>query len=372
MYQIPFNPRPPRNCGECGHLADCGGLEGDAFSKGCFARCTEYCQHHGCDLACPCLHLTFPDLLQEAGGLWAPPQRPLVEFNHAHLPPYVAQIDHGGRRDTALREEIVAVPLYALVGRDRRGKYGVRYNSREAIRDALRISQRTAIIVTSAVPDHHLEDFWEAHVQRGILARLAQLGILAMTVPNFSFMLDVPRLNSLRNLSRLFRVAERMSDAGIATILHLQASTRRDWERWARVLLDHRQATCVALEFQTGTSRRETGDRYYSGLLALQNALGRSLHPLVMAGAGRMKNLQQDFRSFTVVDSMPFIKTMKRRELIRLSRDQWKWRFKPTMPLESLSLRLAQNISAHRTRLLERSGAQPGATDQQLLLSSAA
>jgi hypothetical protein len=53
------------------------------------------------------------------------------------------------------------------------------------------------VIVSSIAPDQPLEDFWASHISEGTLQQLASLRLLAMTVPNFSFMLDVPRINSL-------------------------------------------------------------------------------------------------------------------------------------------------------------------------------
>jgi hypothetical protein len=373
MYQTPYKPRPPESCAECGFLDDCGGLEGKAYAKGCFARCVEHCQYHGCDVACPCLHLNFPDLLEEAGGLWAPPERELTALISAStLPYYIAQIDHGGSRDAALREEIVAVPLSALVGRVRRGWYDVRFDSPAALRHALKLSEETDIIVSSVAPDQVLEDFWEEHVARDILPRLALLRLRAMTVPNFSFMTDVTRLNSLRNLSRMFRVAERISGAGIATILHLQASTRHDWGKWTDVLRAQSSVATVALEFQTGPKQKEIGDRYYCGLVGLQDSIGRSLHPLVIAGGGRMRQMKTHFRSFTVIDSTPFIKTMKRRLLIRIGPGRWKWRRRFTSPKQSLSQRLVLNVNAHRRRFHEIIGIIPDLGNQRFLFPPAA
>jgi hypothetical protein len=220
-------------------------------------------------------------------------------------------------------------------------------------------------------PDRYIEDFWAEHGVKQIPSKLAQLGIAAMTVPNYSFMRDVPRTNSLYNLSRIFRAAEAISEAGIATILHLNASTKKDWERWLGVLKEQSHLSCVCAEFQTGTSSHEIGDNYFAGLLNLQNLLGRALHPFVLAGAGRLRQLEDNFISFTAVDATPFIKTMKRQILYRRN-GFWKWRRKRTPIGGSLSRRLATNIELHRTRQLERIGRAPEKADRQLLLRQAA
>jgi hypothetical protein len=298
-----------------------------------------------------------------------PPRHPLVGFDPRALPIYVPQINHGWQRSEALDEPWVTVPLYIIAGRDVKQRYDVRFKSGDELRAALRLAPQTNIIVTSVTPDCYIEDFWAEHNVKQIPAKLADLGIAAMTVPNFSFMRDIPRTNSLYNLSRIFRAAEAISAAGIATILHLNASTKKDWERWLGVLKEQSHLSCVCLEFQTGTSCREIGDSYFTGLVNLQHSLGRALHPCVLAGAGRLCQLRDNFDSFTVIDATPFIKTMKRRLLYRAN-GFWKWRRKRTPIGGSLSDRLATNIESHRIRQLQRIGCEPEKAHGQLLLPS--
>ena len=354
MYQFPYRPRPPQSCGECAFLPDCGGLDGPAYAHGCFRRCVEKCQFAGCDMACPCLHLTFPDRLEEAGGLWAPPERKLVPFVNCNtLPLYIAQIDHGSCRDTPLDVPAVVIPLSAIVGRRRNGKYDVRFSSPEALRERLRIGKDCEIIVSSIAPDQVIEDFWESHVSRSILPKIANLQLRGMTVPNYSFMLDVPRINSIYNVSRMFRVAERMSEAGIPTILHIQASTRYDWARWKDVLREEVGCSTIAAEFETGPSTKPIGNAYFAGLADLQQGVGRPLHLIAVAGAGRLREMRTTFNSLTIVDSTPFLKTVHRQKLIRIALLKWKWRPNLTKPGETLSDLLRWNVDAQAERIRE-------------------
>lgn len=300
-----------------------------------------------------------------------PPSEPLCGFDPTELPLYIPQINHGGRRDKDLDEPWVTVPLYVLARRDRRQRYLVRFQSGEELRRALRVPAHTKIIVTSAVPDNYIEDFWAEHRVRQVPERLAALGLSAMTVPNYSFMLDVPRTNSLYNLSRIFRAAEAISAAGIPTLPHLNASTKKDWERWLEVLRDQPHISGVSLEFQTGTSHQEIGDKYFAGLIDLQQLLGRPLHPFVLAGGGRLGALQKHFQSFTVIDSTPFFKTMKRQILVPFQGGA-KWRRRRTAPGASLSSRLATNIERHRNRFLSQLGLPIQTGRGQLLLGTRA
>jgi hypothetical protein len=130
--QFPLNPRPPQSCDECAFFRLCGGLEGEAFSQGCFQRCSSKCLQKGCDVACPGLHLTFPDLLEDVGGLCSPPSLPLQPYNGA-FSHYIPQIDHGSSRAAALNEDVVVIPLTALIQKDKRGRLRVRYTSPETL-----------------------------------------------------------------------------------------------------------------------------------------------------------------------------------------------------------------------------------------------
>jgi hypothetical protein len=370
MHFYPVNPSPVPSCADCGFLEHCGGLEGDDFLRGCFQRCDSHCRIHGCDVVCPSVPLFLGQLFGDVGGICLPPRQRLVKFNPKALPSYIPQINHGWQRTEVLNEPWITVPLYVVAGRDVNRRYDVRFKSGDELREALRLAPQTKIIITSVAPDRYIEDFWAEHSVKQIPAKLAQLEIAAMTVPNYSFMRDVPRTNSLYNLSRIFRAADAISNAGMPTILHLNASTRKDWERWLSVLKEQSQLSCVCLEFQTGTSSREIGDNYFAGLLDLQNKLGRALHPFVLAGGGRLQQLDENFVSFTVIDATPFIKTMKRQVLYHKN-GFWKWKRKRTPLGSSLSKRLARSIELHRTRQLKQIGRGPEKPSAQLLLSHA-
>jgi hypothetical protein len=216
------------------------------------------------------------------------------------------------------------------------------------------LSNETEIVATSVGHDQPLEDFWAEHVQRDILPSLAQLNLKAMTVPNYSFMVDVQRINSLYNLTRIYRLSERMTAAEIPTVMHLQASTRRDWMRWATVLRDQPMLSVVALEFQTGARRQKFGNHYYAGLVRLQDEVGRSLHPLVIGGSGRVRDLARHFDSFSICDSTPFMKTVYRQEILAAKIAAGGSVQHPTEPGDSLSDLFAHNITARRARLFHK------------------
>lgn len=360
------------SCAECGWLDQCGGLPGDGFERGCFDRCTSWCAHHGCDMACPTNAMAFADKVSEVEGLDTLPRGRVLTPNAFPLPIFVPQIDHGGSRTTLLDEKVVSIPLHRIITQDRLKRARMLYNTPEEVRRNFKLSQRTQFIITSVCPDRWIESFWEVHRSRHLLDSIAALRPLAMTVPNFSFMLDVPRTNNLYNFGRMFRLSERMTSAGIPTVFHLNALTQFDWNRWRDVLKEQPESKLVSLEFQTGAEHKHFGDEYFAHLVSLQDVLGRALHPLMLAGAGKLRELDGCFDSFTVIDANPFIKTMNR-QVLRKWGAKWKWRPEPTLPGTSLSPRLVQNIAAQRARYNERLGlAAEGGGRQRLLLPAAA
>lgn len=370
-YQFPINPKPPKSCRECSFLTDgCGGLRGEEFEKGCFQRCVTHCTKYGCDMVCPNSALLFPDYCEDVGGLGTTPELPLVTLSSAGLPIYIPQINHGSRRTILLNEDWVSTPLYVVVGKDRRGRFQVRFKSPEEIRNYLKVAAHTRIIVTGVGPDRTIEDLWESHVTRGIPDQLAALGIVAMTTPNYSFMSDVPRHNSLYNLTRIFRVAERLSEAGIATVPHLNASNDQDWERWLEFFREQTDVVCGCVEYQTGARRKEFGNYYFSKLVEMRDKLGRPIHPIAVGGSGKLMDFEGNFPSYTIIDSTPFMKTMKRQELSAIM-NRWKWRKKPTRLRATLNGLLAQNIRFYRMRQMNRIGRSPDGGLGQLLLPAA-
>jgi hypothetical protein len=170
----------------------------------------------------------------------------------------------------------------------------------------------------------------------------------------------------------MFRLAERLTEAGIPVVLHLQASTRFDMSRWRDVFQMQPSANYVTLEFQTGPSNKEIGDRYYFGLRGLQEGLGRPLHPLVVAGGGRIRDLRKDFRTFSVIDSVPFMRTMKRRVLKAIPGGGWRWSKELTPEGELLDTRLVNNIGSYRKRMLDGLGISHSWEQEHSLFTSAA
>jgi hypothetical protein len=189
----------------------------------------------------------------------------------------------------------------------------------------------------------HLERFWEYLEERQYPEKLATLGITYITAPNFSFPLDVPRPEHLVNRSRSLKCAERFTRAGLNVIPHLNAYNETDYEAWSDFLKEHSGISIVALEFQTGLSKVQKAKWHISKLLNIQQSLGRGLH-LIAVGGRRHLRLLTGFSGISIIDSVPFIRTTKRR---RLELSDGKWNFSRTKVQASLHSLLQYNVATY-------------------------
>jgi hypothetical protein len=86
-----------------------------------------------------------------------------------------------------------------------------------------------------------------------------------------------------------------------------------DWDFHESFLRAHPEVDQIALEFQTGLARLDRAALVFERLAAIQDRLQRRLH-LFAIGASRYRTeLPKRFDTFTILDSMPFMKAVKRR-----------------------------------------------------------
>jgi hypothetical protein len=354
----------PRNCGECAFLSDCGGWDDHRRDEGCFQRCLA-CFTSPCDCTCPLNTVLFDRSVEEVRGLstmpsqFSPPQSP-----PSSLPIYLPQIYHGSGRSHPLTEPWVAIPLHYVCRLDKRGRIDLLFDSRRQLCERLKIHEDANLVLTAVSPDRFIEAFWEHHKRMKLLKRIAEWEVAGMTTPNYSFTNDTPRTNSLWNLARIFRMVEFISNNGIPAIPHLNALTRSDWKKWERFCTEFPTSRIFSMEFQTGLGKGRHGsearDEYLRNFGSLQDSCGGRIHPIVLAGAGKMRELAGLCQTFSIVDSTPFIKTEKRQRLRRVG-NRMRWLPDPTNVDDDLSKRLQESISLQRTWVLQKNGLQdPG------------
>jgi hypothetical protein len=245
----------------------------------------------------------------EIGG-FQPQQRRELPGVSETLPVYVPLLRHGYKRDAPLPLPVVGLNTFEVLDM----KCVSRDLSAEALRHRFRVSSEARALLISVAQDRYVESFWE-HRTPAKLRVLRELGVVAVTTPNFSFFDDAPRLHSIRNFWRIVRSAEELADAGISPVVHVNALSREDWKQWAQLLRLNPGIRYVCKEFQTGLRDPQRAAEALAGLRGLQQSVGRALHPIVVGGRRLAREVASSFRTFTVADSVPFMATVNRKRI---------------------------------------------------------
>lgn len=333
-------------CPDCCYRRTCGGIDGGLDLAGCTVRDHSQCATRGWTCFCKPRELAYRnnEVDRFTTGL-----RCSLDHRGMELPFYVPTIQHGSSRERPLEEEWAAVPLYELF-RVQAGRYMPVAESATELRRVFRLSNTTNIIALGTDNDQKLEDFWQHHQTARVGDALRQMGIAFVSVPNFSYFLDAPPTHTLFNRSRILRVTERLTQAGLQVGLHLNAYLPAHWDFWEEVLRTQCHCRFVTVEFQTGLKSHHRGAEAYESLVRVQERIGRPLQPILIAGQKYLRRLPKDFDRFTIVDSTPFMRTMFRRVLNgRSDGESWnRRRTKLNAPIDDL---LRENIANHRSRL---------------------
>lgn len=220
------------------------------------------------------------------------------------------------------------------------------------------LSERTKILVTCVCKDKWIEGLYES--RRRILPQLKELGSFAVTAPNFSFVRNTPRTNSIWNQIRMFRMIEDMTSVGIAVVPHLQAQTRRDWARLEEVYVEFPEVKHACMEFQTGLNREDPDfparEVYKGHFRNFQQATGGRVHPIVLAGYREIGFLGEICPSYSLVDACAFVKSVNYQEASIMSDGKLRWRTAGLEMQNNMAALLERNISRQREYLLRRNG----------------
>ena len=273
----------PHGCQSCSLRPTLCHGDGSALGlSGCVSFDHKKCKKH--EWTCLCNPVRLFNRIREVGGFaceLAAPLKPIA----VTLPPYIPNLlHHWIPCARPLNLEWVALPLYALF-RAQGDSINTIARSSAELRQQFSLGPSVKILVTGPGPDQPLEDFWRFHRTEKLFDVLLALGVEILTVPNFSFFLDLPPLHHRYNRSRILRVAERASAAGLSSVLHLNALLEQEWRDWEKLLSAHPEINIVCLEFQTGYRSPDKGDKAFDRLVALQHNVGRPLHPILVGGA---------------------------------------------------------------------------------------
>lgn len=358
-------------CHNCAFKVPCGGVDNQYDLFGCFSRCTSRAACRKSGWTCPCRPAAWARRWNEVGTA---PMKPKAARTLAScqgdLPEYIPVIRHGSSRHGTFSGSLVALSSFDVLRRVGK-EYGPRASSAESLRKQFGLRPDAAILLVSVGPDQPLETYWtERNVQRTPEA-LAKLNLVGMSVPNYSFFLDAPRPHALWNRERMRVVAEELSDAGLGVIPHLNAITDADWDYWRGFLLAQPHLRFVAKEFQTGLASPEKGAHALEKLARVQDEIGRPLHPALIGGGRHFSLANSLFGRCSIVDSVPFIRTVKRKSHYRDRQGQTRWRKQETLEEEPLDDLLEHNVESYRRVLVSREVTQrPGNDDRQLPLEA--
>ena len=328
-------------CSGCIFFGDCGGIEPERslFREDCFDRIC--CGDGSCDNVCP-YKGDFLSRCQEVGGLRFDDLKP-IEQRPVSIPRYVPLIHHGYSRDELLGCPVVALATSQVFRLDKSGAYRPIADTAESLRIQFRLQPSTRIVLRGTAKDPPLERYWKYRRRDDAPRMMAGLGLSLVVGPNFSHFLDVPRTDNLFNRKRQLICLGEMAAAGLNPVPHLSAVMPGDWSFWRDYLKSNTSIRQVAVEFQTGNKGGEEGTKAVMRLSHLRDQLGRDIHPILIGGTQFLTRFASEFDDFTLIDSNPFMKGVKRKAF-DASKASRSWDPRPTPPGEPIDPLIAQNI----------------------------
>jgi hypothetical protein len=194
--------------------------------------------------------------------------------------------------------------------------------------------------------DRLLEQYWTHRKRNDVPQQIVSLGIDMLVAPNFSHFLDVPRTDNLFNRKRQLICVTELSEKGICVVPHLSAVTTGDWKFWESFIQYNDSMKYLAVEFQTGNKNPLEGKLVIDRVARIQSAVGRPLHPLVIGGTQFVRYFAKSFSAFTVIDSSPFIKAVKRQKYDgNVAKKPWAETF--TLMGQGIESIILSNIQGH-------------------------
>ena len=336
---------PSLGCWNCPERKSgiCAGLSIEAGLMSCLDFCCgdpESCER-------PCRnHPDYPLRVREVGtfALENTPRGPVLDS--PALPLVATMLFHGKRREKPISPKAVALPLYAMIYR-RAGT--LRFASHEDLCTAFGVTPGTPVILTGIDQDAPLERWWGYEgKRRDIIRNLAALGVVMSTTPNFSLILNGPRHIDFHAMKRIALCHAEFLDAGIPTALHVNGRSDIDFRRWGAFVCERPEVTCLAYEFTTGTGRAGRREHHVAWLASVAADAGRPLDLIVRGGIDLLPQLTPVFRKVTVLETVSFMKTVKRQQAIRRPGRSPGWRSAPTTVGAPLDALFAHNRAAVR------------------------
>lgn len=328
-------------CPTCPLFARCGGVQRQPqlFANTCFDR---HCcgQPDGCQMVCRGNRHWERDLRDHGNLLFN--DLPPLNQRAVELPAHVPLIDH---RIADLG--VLALPVVALktsaVFRLKGMQYAPVAEDAAGLRAFFRLAPDTRIVLRGTDKDPALERYWQHRLRDRVPDQMARLGIELVVGPNFSHPLDVVRTETLANRWRQLKCLEEMQAAGLSPVPHLSAVQPPDWVFWRSYLSERPGVRFVAVEFQTGNRDPRQGFRVIDQIAGIQDAIRRPLHLIAIGGGQYTARLSACLGGFSVLDSLAFMRAVKRREFIKEA-GRARWRLRWTDGLQPIDGLLRDNL----------------------------
>ncbi len=298
-----------------------------------------------CDRVCPRRRSEFPWDMMDVRGFSPSNVGALTTDSQPSLPRYIPVLQGKTRRTRPLSTPWAALPLNLVCTQTRRRRqYRCKFTSKGDLLGHFSLGLNTRVLLLCIGKDRHLERYWKEKSAGRIPRQLASAGIDAAISPNFSFFLDEPLTQHIYNRKRSWLCAAEFAEQNIPPIVYLHALSGGDWKLLGDFLRERSDVQLVCKEFQTGGVRADHRKkiRYVA---ELEQYLGRSLHLVAVGGARFVPELEKRLTSWTVVDSTPYMRTIKGRRRARPGTKRLNWTPDPDTPIDDL---IAHNIGEYR------------------------
>ena len=326
-------------CMNCPERDVCGGLCIAAARFSCLDHCCG--QPQSCDTVCR-NNADFVDRVREIGGvnLTTVPRAALLPA--PHLPRVIPWLSHRGRREKTLSTKAVCLRLYAIFNRCT-GE--MKFETRDELNNAFKVSSDTTIVLTGTAFDRPLEWWWSLGKQRReIIQALRRLGVALVTSPNYSSFTDQPRSDDLHSMKRIALVWQEFIEEGLQAALHVNARTDTDWQRWTDFIRERQEVAYIAYEFGTGAGWGGRKQWHAEKLANLAQMIDRPIHLILRGGLDVRPILDPAFPHMSILETSIFMKTMKRQRATLQTPNTIAWVPAPTRKGESLDELMSLNL----------------------------
>ncbi len=331
-------------CAKCPVMDRCGGLQSGLPLFTCFdLNC---CGKADCDNVC-LRHPSYQERLRDIQGFGNIGLGPLHQ-RPMNLPRYVPMIHHGNKRDQPLSCGVAAIDPYQIM-RVNENRYRATVSDPVELRRKFQLADNTKIIFRGTAKDKPLERFWQFRRRDKAMDELLPLDISLFIGPNFSQFLDVPRTDNLYNRKRQLLCLSELSAAGISVAPHLSATMPADWDFWCDYLADNSEVEHVAFNFQTGYRNYEQGKLALRAVESMQQLLGRPLSLVLIGGAQYLGLSSSVFNRTTLIDSAPFVKTVKRQRMVATPTGKRSWQRSRTAVDQPLDELFSYNVKEYKS-----------------------